>query len=80
MRKLKLLLLAGGTFSLFGCCQVLGICTSASIHTSIPSQHQFVEQRGLLMPSPQFAVLTNPADTGPTLELSETRLLMSGVN
>ncbi len=73
MLKLKLLLLAGGTFSLFGCCQVLGICTSASIHTSIPSQQQFVEQRGLQMPSPQFPVLTTPTDTGPMPELSEKK-------
>jgi hypothetical protein len=80
MLKLKLLLLAGGTFSLFGCCQVLGICTSASIHTSIPSQQQFVEQRGLQTLSPQFPMVTTPTDSRPMPELSEARLLMSDAN
>jgi hypothetical protein len=44
---LKPLLLLVATVSLSGCCRVLGICTSASIHTSIASPQQFAEQRSL---------------------------------
>jgi hypothetical protein len=32
---------------LSGCCRVLGICTSASIHTSISPPQKVVEQRSL---------------------------------
>jgi hypothetical protein len=45
---LKLLYLSAITLSLSGCCQVLGICTSASIHTSISSPQRFAEQSGKL--------------------------------
>jgi hypothetical protein len=29
---------------LSGCCDLFGICTSASIHTSITGQHQYARQ------------------------------------
>jgi uncharacterized protein YceK len=32
---------------LSGCCQVLGICTSASVHTSISSPQEFTQQDSL---------------------------------
>jgi hypothetical protein len=44
---LKLLSLAVTTLFLSGCCQYLGICASASVHTSIPSSQEFAEQRSL---------------------------------
>ena len=41
----RLFCLLVAIFSLSGCCRVLGVCTSASIHTSIPSRQKFAEQR-----------------------------------
>jgi uncharacterized protein YceK len=32
---------------LSGCCRVLGICTSASVHTSISSPQEFTQQDSL---------------------------------
>jgi hypothetical protein len=62
----KLLLLAVTTLFLAGCCQVLGICTSASIHTSIPSSQQFAEQRSLqdALAVPQDPALAALTDAG----------------
>jgi hypothetical protein len=81
MLKLNLLLLAGATFYLFACFELLGICTSASIQTSIPSQQQFVEQRVLQVAlASRSPMLTTATNTMPMPELSETRLLLSGVN
>jgi hypothetical protein len=36
-------------FALFlfsGCCSMLGICASASVHTSIAGDHQYAQQNG----------------------------------
>ncbi len=81
MRNLNLLLLAGATCSVFACCELLGICTSALTHISIPSWQQFVEQRILQDAlASRFPMLTTATNTRPMPELSETRLLLSGVN
>jgi hypothetical protein len=62
----KLLLLAITTLFLSGCCQFLGICTSASIHTSIPSSQQFAEQRSLqdTLAVPHSSALAALTDAG----------------
>lgn len=39
----KLLVPVAALFMLSGCCRYLGICTSASIHTSISSPVQFAQ-------------------------------------
>jgi hypothetical protein len=44
MRINKLLLPLFALFLLSGCCEYLGICTSASIHTSIPGARQYARQ------------------------------------
>ena len=38
---------------LSGCCELFGICASASIHTSITSQNQYAQQE--LSPDAQLA-------------------------
>jgi len=43
----KLLILVAALGLLSGCCRYLGICTSASVHTSITSPQQFA-QRGCM--------------------------------
>jgi hypothetical protein len=43
---LKLLLPLTALFAISGCCQLFGVCTSASVHTSISSPNQFVQQGG----------------------------------
>ena len=43
---LKLLLPLTALFAISGCCQLFGVCTSASVHTSISSPNQFVRQGG----------------------------------
>jgi hypothetical protein len=40
----KLLISVAALCLLSGCCRYLGICTSASVHTSITSPQQFAEQ------------------------------------
>ena len=40
----KLLISVAALYLLSGCCRYLGICTSASVHTSITSPQQFVQQ------------------------------------
>jgi hypothetical protein len=67
MLKLSLFGIAT-TVVLSGCCQVLGICTSASIHTSISTPDQFAEQRSLQDPlkAPQAPSLAAAADLVPT--------------
>jgi hypothetical protein len=81
MLKLNLLLLPRATFSLFACCELLGIRTFASIQSFIPSRQQFVEQRVLQVASAsRFPMLRTATNTRPTPELSETRLLLSGAN
>jgi hypothetical protein len=42
VRKLLILLVVLCLFS--GCCEMFGICTSASIHTSISGNHQYAQQ------------------------------------
>lgn len=62
----KLLLLAVTTLFLSGCCQYLGICASASVHTSIPSSQEFAEQRSLqdALAVPQEPALAALTDAG----------------
>ena len=43
---LKLLLPLTALLAISGCCQLFGVCTSASVHTSISSPQQFVQQDG----------------------------------
>ena len=40
----KLFILLAALFLFSGCCQFLGICTSASVHTSISPSDQYVQQ------------------------------------
>ena len=40
----KLLISVAALCLLSGCCRYLGICTSASVHTSITSPQQFAQQ------------------------------------
>lgn len=40
----KLFVLIAALFLFSGCCDLLGICTSASIHTSISGEHQYAQQ------------------------------------
>jgi len=41
---LKLLLTMSAVFALSGCCELFGVCTSASVHTSITHPGQFASQ------------------------------------
>jgi hypothetical protein len=63
---LKLLSLAVTTLFLSGCCQFLGICASAAVHTSIPSSQEFAEQRSLqdTLAGPQEPALAALTDAG----------------
>jgi uncharacterized protein YceK len=41
---LKLLVPLAALLLMSGCCRMLGICTSASVHTSIASPEEFAQQ------------------------------------
>jgi len=43
---LKLLLPLTALLAISGCCQLFGVCTSASVHTSISSPQKFAQQDG----------------------------------
>jgi hypothetical protein len=42
----KLLVPITALLALSGCCQLFGVCTSASVHTSISLPQQFAQQDG----------------------------------
>jgi len=44
---IKLFVSFAALLLLSGCCRVLGICTSASVHTSISSTQEFTQQDSL---------------------------------
>jgi hypothetical protein len=44
MKLQKMLITLFSLFLFSGCCEYLGICTSASVHTSISGANQYAQQ------------------------------------
>jgi hypothetical protein len=63
----RLIFVLAGTFLLSGCCEVFGICTSVSVHTSIAPSYQVAEQG-----SQSTRAETVPAQPARTVAASET--------
>ena len=64
---LKLALSLAALLMTSGCCQLFGVCTSASVHTSISSGQRFVQQDDMRNQDD----LQNRLAEGPKLSLSQ---------